>query len=140
MMEMTLQPGSIIIWKEHSQLTKLWYRLQNKPLPFNMCKLVYRNIELISDDHGFDTMFNSECMVYEPKKRYSNQEKYQLNAVRFKRLEDSNLRKEFESNSLTCLRMLNEVRPNTFDMYTVTFDNTGDNKYYKRVYAKKVEY
>lgn len=140
MMEMTLQPGSIIIWKEFDPLAKLWYKLKKKPLPFNMCKLVYRTVELISDNTGFDNIFDHDCMVYEPRKQYSTLEKYRLNEIKFSNLSDPNRWREYKGNTLACLKMLNEVRPNTFDMTTVTFANVGGNKYYKRIYAKKVEY
>lgn len=141
MMEMSLQPGSIMIWKEYSTWQLLMRKLlrKNKPLPFNKCAIVFGHRELIDRNETFEPLWNGEILIYEPKKRYSTKEAHQLNEIRIREFDRYKDWKQYQKNPISCLRLLNEVRPSTFNMEETTLVNVGENKYYKKVYAKKIE-
>lgn len=62
-----IKPGSILLWKEHSRITKLFNKLFHKELPYNNFSFFLREIELCfpitKGNNNYDKL-----IILEPKK------------------------------------------------------------------------
>lgn len=72
----TLKPGSILVCRQYNIFKYLWYRIRKKALPKNKFILFTDTIDLLDT---FPT--NSDAVILEPKKNYSNREKRILNKL-----------------------------------------------------------
>lgn len=124
----TLKPGSMLIYKRHNYLKRLWYKLLKKELPYNEVVLFLKEIDLM------DTFTsNSPTLLAELKKPYSK-----IDITKLELAADSQLlrldNEEFYSirfegaNQTDLMNILNKVRPNTLSNNTIT--ELINSKYY----------
>ena len=123
MKNLILKPGAIILWREYNKLQKFWAKLRNKQLPYNKSVIIPHRMDLVSFSG------NLLCRVFEPRKQYSNSEKTLLNEILDKRFK--------HKSEIDYLSVVNIIRPETFDLSTLTLDEITTNKYYREVYAKE---
>lgn len=100
-----VKPGSIMLYKEYGFFKKLFAKLTKKELPYNKFLVFTMSTVFYSYEET-----ESEKIVLEPKKNYSNSEALQL----------ANLLKKMERNYDLqlddILILVNSIRPNTIDI------------------------
>lgn len=114
MKSVVLPAGSVLAWKEYGMFTKLWRKLNRKPMPNNKFIIAITELELVSIDK-----FKTDA--YAPIRKYNKQEIRKLNNLLS--MECGTL--DWETVRTVC----NIVRPNTFTD-TATIE---DSKYYKKI-------
>jgi hypothetical protein len=102
--QIMVKPGSIMLYKEYGFFKKLFAKLTKKELPYNKFLVFIMPTVFYSCE---DT--ESEKLILEPKKNYSNNEISQL-ANLLKKMEDYDLQLD------DILVLVNLVRPNTIDI------------------------
>ena len=74
-----IKPGSFLLWKEHSRITKLFSKLFHKELPYNNFSFFLREIELCfpitKGNNNYDKL-----IILEPKEDYTKEEINLLNS------------------------------------------------------------
>ena len=75
-----IKPGSFLLWKEHSRITKLFSKLFHKELPYNNFSFFLREIELCfpitKGNNNYDKL-----IILEPKEDYTKEEINLLNSL-----------------------------------------------------------
>lgn len=119
MKTITIKPGSIILWKKYSRVREWFYKLINKDLPYNDCRLMVNRVEHV-------TVECDKYLIIEPRKQYSKLEQVLLR--------DASELVSTITIGIDKLIPINVVRPNTVNFNILTLDNMKDNKYYRVVY------
>lgn len=130
-----IYPGSIIVWREYNIFKRLYYKyVKKQELPYNKCLVSSTSHEYINNSDKFDYLWNGDKLIYVAKKGYTVEERALLAKLIMTTVEKYN-------NDLSVemwINLINQVRPNTFDMLTFKLSDLSNNKYYKRNYAKKL--
>lgn len=122
---MTIKPGSILLQKDYSWLTRIWYKLIGKKLKFNAFTIFTNDCDLVNV-HGE----RSESIVVEPKKAYSKKELKRLNTIiNDSKKEDGDWLSSNKATILDLFTAINCVRPDTIED-SKELDALLSNKYY----------
>lgn len=114
-----IEAGSILCWKNYNIFKRIWYRLLNRELQYNMFGIITDTTKLIK-------ACGLNIALYTPIRKYSSEE-----TIRLKKMCE-----EFANNFNLCvgtwedvMRIVNLIRFNTF-----TGNSTlQDSKYYKNI-------
>ena len=131
MRQLVIKPGSIMLWKSYGKLKRWWYKLLGKNLPYNNGILIRDTQTILYGISGepFSKESEEEVVILEPRKQYSKVETAFLNSIFY--TSSDNVTSELDK---ICI-IVNSVRPETFDMSSITLDNIINNKYYKVTYG-----
>lgn len=110
-----LEAGTIIAWKKYPYIKKLWSKVRDKQLPFNMFTIVPSRTELLTSDDMKD------IEIYEPIRKYNKQEQSKISTLAKDTL--------YSSDWVDIASLINIVRPNTL-LGSITLATC---KYYKKV-------
>ena len=110
-----LEAGTIIAWKKYPYIKKLWSKVRDRQLPFNMFTIVPNRTELLTSDDMKD------IEIYEPIRRYNKQEQSKISVLAKDTL--------YSSDWVDIASLINIVRPNTL-LGPITLATC---KYYKKV-------
>ena len=118
-----IKPGTLLIYKHHSLIKELFYKLLKKETSFNRIEIVPEECT-ISQFEGIDDM-----LILNPKRLYS-------------RAEIKVLKNYLEDNCIdagkvsTVIKAINAVRPDTFPE-NASINDIINSTYYKKVNAEK---
>lgn len=100
-----IKPGSFLLWKEHSRITKLFSKLFHKELPYNNFSFFLREIELCFPITKGNNNYG-KLIILEPKEDYTKEEINLLNSLVI-----------FDANDYfdTVKIFANTLRPNSID-------------------------
>lgn len=118
-----IKPGTLLIYKNHSLIKELFYKLLKKETSFN-------RIEIIPEECTISQFEDADNMlILNPKRLYS-------------KAEIKTLKNYFENNYIdskkvsTVIKAINTVRPDTFPE-NATIEDIINSTYYKKVNAEK---
>ena len=117
MRQLVIKPGSIMLWKSYGKLKRWWYKLIGKNLPYNNGILI-RDTQTIL--YGISVMYP-----------IINLDDINLSAPYFVYASSDNTTSVLDKIGIAA----NSVRPETFDMSSLTLDNIINNRYYKVTYG-----
>ena len=118
-----IKPGTLLIYKHHSLIKELFYKLLKKETSFNRIEIVPEECT-ISQFEGIDDM-----LILNPKRLYS-------------KAEIKTLKNYLEDNCIdagkvsTVIKAINTVRPDTFPE-NASINDIINSTYYKKVNAEK---
>ena len=118
-----------MLWKSYGKLKRWWYKLIGKNLPYNNGILIRDTQTILYGISEEPFSKESEVVILEPRKQYSKVETAFLNSIFY--TSSDNVTSELDK---ICI-IVNSVRPETFDMSSITLDNIINNKYYKVIYG-----
>lgn len=123
--ELTLTPGTIVVWKSYNRLEKWWAKLRKKTLDWNSCSIVEKPITFIvnSDNTNY-------FRIFKPNKAYNKQEMLECLIYSLSGIAKYDFGRLF---------IVNLIRPNTFDLTNSypTINILENSKYYTEVDATK---
>lgn len=118
-----IKPGTLLIYKNHSLIKELFYKLLKKETSFN-------RIEVIPEECTISQFEDADNMlILNPKRLYS-------------KAEIKTLKNYFENNYIdpkkvsTVIKAINTVRPDTFPE-NASIDDIINSTYYKKVNVEK---
>lgn len=129
MRQLVIKPGSIMLWKSYGKLKRWWYKLIGKNLPYNNGILIRDTQTILYGISEEPFSKESEVVILEPRKQYSKVETAFLNSIVY--ASSDNTTSVLDKIGIAA----NSVRPETFDMSSITLDNIINNKYYKVTYG-----
>lgn len=129
MKQLVIKPGSIMLWKSYGKLKRWWYKFLGKKLPYNNGILIRDTQTILYGISEEPFSKESEVVILEPRKQYSKVETAFLNSIVY--ASSDNTTSGLDKIGIAA----NSVRPETFDMYSLTLDNIINNKYYKVIYG-----
>lgn len=121
-----IETGSVLCWKNYNVFKRIWYKLLNKELPYNVFGIVTDAMELTTA-HGLN------IALYTPIRKYNSKEIVKL----------KELCKDITNNNWSLcvgtwedtVEIINSIRTNTF-----TSNSTlQDSKYYKNIELDVIE-
>jgi hypothetical protein len=124
-----IRPGAISVWKEYGWFNQTLAKLGLRKLPYNRIQIYARDIDIVFVNPSSDNIL--AYYIIEPKQKYNNNERIKLLEL----LHDINIDWAYPIDYLS---ILNIVRPETFDLSTVTLGTIRENKYYKQVYEYRI--
>lgn len=122
MKEITIKPGSIILWKDTSWFGKIT-RFFSRKKGYEYANVYDTNYTLVSLFNEFKS--NSDIVILEPRKQYTKAETKKLRELYVFSKADV---------TVNIAATLNAIRPDTVDPATFTLDSLLNNKYYKVTY------
>lgn len=120
----TITPGTILVWKEHNKLKQWWYKLRKKELSWNRFNIVEKKSEWIL----LNSTKASEIRLFVPKKAYDKSESLECLIRKIQR--------NYTCDPYYICLLCNIIRPNTFE-FKLKYDITDleNSKYYTEVDA-----
>lgn len=110
-----LKPGTILVWKKHSMLKRIWHTMIGKELIYNRFTIIPEETELYFRQIG------KNVHIYEPIRKYSKSEENKLAVLMGDKI-------TYE-DWLEVTDIINLVRPNTFCGHIAL----NECRYYKKV-------
>lgn len=120
---LSLNAGTILVWKDYNFFKKLWYKIINKNLEYNRILLLRENTE-----YCYIQTLN-DIKIYTPIKEYNNRETNKLKL----------LTSTVSSDWKEIMYIINIIRPKTFNNIPSEIDNNylANNNYYRMIDADK---
>lgn len=126
MKQIKIKAGSILLYRKYGWLSRLWYKMRGKELPYNKFT-PFSQETVLYNDNSINKRWCAECILLEPKKNYSSKEVAQFYLA--KQTIVNNYKKispDFEDVQV----MINSVRPDTIEI-TTDVTKLVDNRFYK---------
>lgn len=120
----TLKPGSILLWKEYSKLTKWLHKLFHRKTPYNKVSLFVESTAIYVPITEGKAFIDNEVIVLEPTIDLTEEEIVAMESVVY-----YNRDTKFDHIKIS----VNTVRPNTINTSS-QIDNLLFNENYKVVY------
>lgn len=114
-----IKAGSIILDKQYNWFKRVWAKLTNKELPYNLYMIAHCDMTVIVD----------KWLILEPRKCYSKIEKRMLETYIDKLF-------VFDNNQRKLAKIVNAIRDCTINGY-LPLSSLLENKYYKVVHDPK---